>query len=52
MTLDSLPWFDAHLWANAEVNGIAELLSEDFQDGRMFGTVTVRTPFLTLSALT
>ena len=47
-----LSWFDAHLWAYAEVYGIAELLSEDFQDGRMYGTVTVRNPFLTLSAST
>ena len=41
-----LSWFDAHLWAYAEVNGIEELLSEDFQHGRMYGTVTVRNPFL------
>ena len=40
-----LSWFDAHLWAYAEVHGLAELLSEDFQDGRMYGTVTVRNPF-------
>ena len=42
-----LSWFDAHLWAYAEVHGIEELLSEDFQHGRMYGTVTVRNPFLT-----
>ena len=41
-----LSWFDAHLWAYAEVNGIEELVSEDFQHGRMYGTVTVRNPFL------
>ena len=41
-----LSWFDAHLWAYAEVNGIEELLSEDFQHGRLYGTVTVRNPFL------
>ena len=40
-----LSWFDAHLWAYAEVHGIPELLSEDFQDGRMYGTVMVRNPF-------
>ena len=40
-----LEWFDAHLWAYAEVHGIPELLSEDFQNGRMYGTVTVRNPF-------
>ena len=41
-----LSWFDAHLWAYAEVHGIPELLSEDFQDGRLYGTVTVRNPFV------
>ena len=41
-----LSWFDAHLWAYAEVNGIEELVSEDFQHGRMYGTVAVRNPFL------
>lgn len=41
-----LPWFDAHLWAYAETSGIPELVSEDFQDGRLYGTVTVRNPFL------
>ena len=41
-----LSWFDAHLWAYAEVNGIDDLVSEDFQHGRMYGTVTVRNPFL------
>ncbi len=42
----SLSWFDAHIWAYAEVHGIAELFSEDFQHGRMYGTVTVQNPFL------
>ena len=41
-----LSWFDAHLWAYAEVHGIADLLSEDFQHGRLYGTVTIRNPFL------
>ncbi len=41
-----LSWFDAHLWAYAEVKGIEELLSEDFQHGRLYGTVTVRNPFV------
>lgn len=40
-----LSWFDAHLRAYAEVHGLAELLSEDFQHGRLYGTVTVRDPF-------
>ena len=41
-----LSWFDAHLWAYAEVHGIEELISEDFQHGRMYGTVAIRNPFL------
>ena len=41
-----LPWFDAHLWAYAEIHGIATILSEDFQHDRMYGTVMVRNPFL------
>ena len=45
----NLSWFDAHMWACAEVNGIEELLSEDYQHGRMYGTVTVRNPFLALA---
>jgi len=45
-----LAWFDAHIWAYAEVHGIPELLSEDFEHGRMFGTVMVRNPFLEASA--
>jgi predicted nucleic acid-binding protein len=40
-----LSWFDAHMWAFAEHHGLEELLSEDFQDGRVYGTVTVRNPF-------
>jgi predicted nucleic acid-binding protein len=40
-----LSWFDAHLWAYAEHYGIRELLSEDFQDGRNYGTVRIRNPF-------
>jgi predicted nucleic acid-binding protein len=40
-----LPWFDAHMWAYAEHYGIRELLSEDFQHGRHYGTVRVRNPF-------
>lgn len=41
-----LGWFDAHLWAYAELNGLAELLSEDFQHGRLYGSVRARNPFL------
>ncbi len=42
-----LPWYDAHLWAYAEHYGLSELLSEDFEHGRKYGTVRVRNPFLT-----
>lgn len=41
-----LPWFDAHLWAYAEHYGLAELLSEDFQHGRLYGSVRARNPFV------
>jgi predicted nucleic acid-binding protein len=43
-----LPWFDAHLWAYAEHFGIPEILSEDFEHGRWYGTVRVRNPFVEL----
>ncbi|MCY3625817.1 MAG: PIN domain-containing protein [Candidatus Dadabacteria bacterium] len=42
----SLSWSDAHIWAYAEVHGIRELFSENFQHGRMYGTVTAQNPFL------
>jgi predicted nucleic acid-binding protein len=44
-----LPWFDAHLWAYAEHYGLTEILSEDFQDGRMYGRVQIRNPFAALA---
>jgi predicted nucleic acid-binding protein len=40
-----LSWFDAHMWAYAERYGLAELISEDFQHGRLYGTVRVVDPF-------
>ncbi len=40
-----LSWFDAHMWAYAERYGLAELLSEDFQHGRLYGTVQAVNPF-------
>jgi predicted nucleic acid-binding protein len=40
-----LPWFDAHLWAYAEAYGLREILSEDFEHDRRYGTVTIRNPF-------
>jgi predicted nucleic acid-binding protein len=43
-----LPWYDAHLWAYAEHFGLPEILSEDFEHGRRYGTVRVRNPFVEL----
>jgi predicted nucleic acid-binding protein len=40
-----LSWFDAHLWAYAEHYGLAELLSEDFQHDRLYGSVRAVNPF-------
>jgi len=40
-----LSWFDAQMWAYAEVNSLPELISEDFQHGRMYGSVRVIDPF-------
>ena len=40
-----LPWFDAHLWAYAECHGLPEILSEDFQEGRVYGKVRIVNPF-------
>ncbi len=40
-----LPWFDAHLWAYAEHYGLDEIVSEDFEHGRLYGSVRVRNPF-------
>ena len=41
-----LSWWDALIWAYAEVNGLTEILSEDFQHGRLYGHVRVVNPFL------
>jgi predicted nucleic acid-binding protein len=41
-----LSWFDAHLWAYAEYYGLSELWSEDFQPGRLYGTVRIVNPFV------
>ncbi len=48
MATYGLPWHDAHLWAYAEYYGLAEILSEDFEHGRRYGTVRVRNPFVDL----
>jgi len=39
-------WFDAHLWAYAEHYGLSELLTEDLQHDRYYGTVRVLNPFV------
>jgi predicted nucleic acid-binding protein len=41
-----LSWYDAHIWAYAEYYGLPELLSEDFEHGRSYGTVRVVNPFI------
>jgi predicted nucleic acid-binding protein len=46
MAAYNLPWFDAHLWSYAEHYGLDELFSEDFENGRMYGSVRVVNPFL------
>jgi predicted nucleic acid-binding protein len=40
-----LSWFDAHLWAYAEHYGLPEIISEDFEHGRLYGSVRIRNPF-------
>ncbi|MCA9415448.1 MAG: PIN domain-containing protein [Candidatus Omnitrophica bacterium] len=45
MAAYQLSWFDAHMWAYAEHFGLSEILSEDFQDGRLYGSVQIRNPF-------
>lgn len=46
MAAYQLHWFDAHMWAYAEHYGLEELISEDFQHGRLYGGVRVTNPFL------
>ena len=41
-----LSWFDAHLWAYAAHYGLPEIVSEDFQAGRFYGSVRIRNPFV------
>lgn len=41
-----LPWFDAHMWAYAEYYGLSEIVSEDFQHNRLYGTVRAVNPFI------
>lgn len=46
MAAYQLSWFDALMWAHAEEYGLNELISEDFQHDRMYGSVRVVNPFL------
>jgi predicted nucleic acid-binding protein len=41
-----LSWFDAHLWSYAEHYGLTEIITEDLQHERMYGTVRAVNPFL------
>jgi predicted nucleic acid-binding protein len=41
-----LSWFDANLWAYAEQFGLDEIVSEDFEHGRLYGSVKVHNPFI------
>jgi predicted nucleic acid-binding protein len=43
-----LSWFDAHLWAYAEHYCLPEILSEDFEHERIYGTVRTKNPFVAL----
>jgi predicted nucleic acid-binding protein len=45
MAAYQLSWFDAHMWAYAELYGLDTLYSEDFKDGRLYGRVRVVNPF-------
>jgi predicted nucleic acid-binding protein len=44
-----LNWFDAHLWSYAEHYALTEILTEDLQHDRLYGTVRVVNPFIGLS---
>lgn len=41
-----LSWFDANIWAYADYYGLEEILSEDFENGRFYGSVRVTNPFI------
>ena len=43
-----LSWFDAHLWSYAEHYGLGEILTEDLQHDRLYGTVRAVNPFIGL----
>jgi len=41
-----LNWFDAHIWSYAEHYGLPEILTEDLQHDRLYGSVRAVNPFL------
>ena len=41
-----LNWFDANIWAYAEQFGMDEIITEDFEATRIYGSVTIHNPFL------
>lgn len=41
-----LNWFDAHLWSYAEHYGLSEILTEDLQHDRLYGSVRAVNPFI------
>jgi predicted nucleic acid-binding protein len=43
-----LNWFDAHLWSYAEYYGLPEILTEDLQHDRLYGSVRAVNPFADL----
>ncbi len=45
-----LSWFDAQIWACAEHYGLSEIITEDLQHDRHYGTVRVVNPFAGLPA--
>ena len=46
MAAYELSWWDAHMWAYAEVHSLETLYSEDYQHGRWYGGVRVVNPFM------
>ncbi len=43
-----LNWFDAHIWSYAEYYGLEELITEDLQHDRLYGSVRVVNPFIAI----
>lgn len=41
-----LSWFDAQIWSYADHYGLDEILTEDLQHDRLYGTVRVVNPFI------